>query len=66
MSENTKYYLKAVLWVVVFIGLYNLLDLLWSAVITKSPYVFTPASDLAVPIVIGLVSYFVIYKKPEK
>ncbi len=66
MSEKTKYYLKAVLCVAVFIAVYNLLDLLWAAVITKSPYVFRPMSDLMVPIVVGLVFYFVTYKKPEK
>ena len=66
MSEKTKYYLKAVLCVAVFIVVYNLLDLLWAAVITKSPYVFRPMSDLMVPIVVGLVFYFVTYKKPEK
>ena len=66
MSEKTKYYLKAVLCVAVFSAVYNLLDLLWTAVITKSPYVFRPMSDLMVPIVVGLVFYFVTYKKPEK
>ena len=66
ISENTKYYLKAALCVVVFIAVYNLLDLLWAAVITKSPYVFSPMSDLMVPIVIALVFYFVTYKKGKK
>lgn len=47
------------LFVVLFMVGWNLLDFIWSALITKSPYNFSAGTDLAIPLVSALViGYF--------
>lgn len=47
------------LFVVLFMVGWNLLDFIWSALITKSPYIFSTGTDLAIPLVSALViGYF--------
>lgn len=47
------------LFVVLFMVGWNLLDFIWSALITKSPYIFSAGTDLAIPLVAALViGYF--------
>lgn len=48
-----------VLFVVLFIACWNLLDFIWSALITKSPYIFSAGTDLGIPLVAALIiGYF--------
>ena len=53
MIKNRK--VAFVIFVVLFIVFWNLLDLLYSALITKEPYHFSTGNDMGLPLVSALV-----------
>jgi F0F1-type ATP synthase membrane subunit a len=48
------------LFIVLFLVFSNVLDFVYSVLITKSAYAFSPASDLGVPLVLAIVLGYVL------
>ncbi len=54
-----------ILFVVLFMAFWNLLDLLCTKFITKGTYSFAASSDLAVPLVVAAVLGYLLYLKKK-
>ena len=50
-----------VIFVVLFMIFWNLLDFIWVTLISKSPYHFSVGTDLGTPLVIALVSGYLLF-----
>lgn len=54
-------YVAFIIYVVVFLALWNVLDLLYTTLITKSAYQFAAGSDLAIPAVGAAVTGYLFF-----
>ena len=54
-----------VIFVVIFMALWNLLDFLYSTLITKSGYQFKSTTDLMIPLVLALVLGYLQFLRNE-
>ena len=50
-----------VIFVVLFMIFWNLLDFIWATLITKNPYRFSAGTDLGFPLVIALVIGYLLF-----
>ena len=56
-----------IVFVVAYIGFWNLIDLLYSKIITHTPYIFQTRMDLIMPLIAGIVlGYFLVFKNYQK
>ncbi len=57
-------YAAFVLFVIVFLGLWNLVDYLYTTFITNGTYQFAAGTDLVIPVIVSIVSgYFLFLRK---
>ena len=63
---NKNKYLSFILFVAATLIVWNLLGILYTTVIAKNPYVFSPVNDLVIPLIFGCVCGYLFYLKPKK
>ena len=63
MIKNKK--LAFGLFVVLFMAFWNLLDFIWTAVISKGAYHFSGGSDLAIPLVLAIVTGYILFLRDK-
>ncbi len=55
-----------IIFVILFLVMWNLLDLIYATFITKSGYSFGGGTDMGLPLLVSLVlGYFLIYRKND-
>ena len=62
---NAKKIIVFLLFIAVFVGVWNLLDFLYSSFITRSGYQFGIGDDLLIPLVISLIIVFPLFIKKK-
>ena len=53
------------LFVAVFVTLWNVCDVLWSTFITHSAYTFGVGTDLGIPLVVAIVSGYLLFLRKQ-
>ena len=63
MIKNKK--LAFGLFVVLFMAFWNLLDFIWTAVISGSSYHFSSGTDLAIPLILAIVTGYILFLRDK-
>ena len=59
MIKNKK--TAFVLYVVLFLLFWNVLEYIYSVLITQQPYYFTPGTDMGLPVILALISGYIFF-----